>query len=118
MATPLSRHGSPDEQRRRELEWRRASAENLAEARGRFRDIAGCLGLEGEAEVAFVAAALEAARGYALECWYANYELRTGHAWPSEDRQAQEVLEEREWRVTLERLGRAVAGAGRLTGGR
>lgn len=108
MANPLTRQLPPEDQRRRELAWRRASAENVAAARRRFTAIAERIGLPPDAEGAFVAAAMEVARGYAMECSYANYELRTGHAWPGEDREVEESLEERQWRGTLERLERAV----------
>jgi hypothetical protein len=51
---------------------------------------------------------MEVARFYAMECAYANYEMRTGHAYPPERREAEEAQERADWRVCLSRLEEAL----------
>jgi hypothetical protein len=52
-------------------------------------------------------------RFYAMECAYANYELRTGCAFPPERRESEEAQELSAWRASLRRLEKALAEAER-----
>jgi hypothetical protein len=90
--------------RAQEETWRRERDHNVAETRARFRDIATLLGLPDGVAAALVDASMEAARFYAMECAYANFELRTGCAYPPERRETEEAQEQTDWRRTLARL--------------
>jgi hypothetical protein len=92
-----------------ELTWRKERDHTVAETRARFREIAERAGVPAGAVPALVDTAMEAARYYGMECAYANYELRTGHAYPSERREAVEEHAEAEWRASLARLEEALA---------
>jgi hypothetical protein len=95
--------------RAQELAWRKERDHTVAETRARFREIAERAGVPAGAVPALVDAAMEAARFYGMECAYANYELRTGRAYPSERREAVEEHAEAEWRGSLARLDEALA---------
>jgi hypothetical protein len=90
--------------REQELTWRRASDHNVVEARRRFREIAQRLPIPSTLVPLVVDAAMEVARFYAMESAYANYELRTGCAYPPERREAEEAQERADWRSCLGRL--------------
>lgn len=103
-------HLTPQEQLRREAVWRTASAENTAAARRQFREIARRLGLAPAVEPAFVNAGMEVSRQYSMECCYSNYQLRTGHAWPPEQKEAEELRMQRDWEAALREIEEAVKG--------
>jgi hypothetical protein len=90
--------------------WRREREHSTTEARARFREISDRVAVPEGAMPALLDAAMEAARFYAMECAYANYELRTGCAFPPERREAEEHQEQVEWRACLARLEAALAG--------
>jgi hypothetical protein len=91
-----------------ELAWQRQRDHTVAETRARYRAIARRLRVPGGAEPALIDSAMEVARFYAMECTYANYELRTGYAYPPERREAEEEQEEAEWVASLTRLEAAL----------
>lgn len=99
--------------RAQERAWQRQHDHTVAATRARFREIAQHLGVPARAVPALVESAMEAARFYGMECTYANYELRTGCAYPPERREAEEEQEEGEWRASLDRLEEALSGVGR-----
>ncbi|HKJ93051.1 MAG TPA: hypothetical protein VJ957_07775 [Longimicrobiales bacterium] len=101
-------HLTPDEQLRREAVWRTASAENTATARRQYREIARRLRLGPSVVPAFVNAGMEISRQYSMECCYSNYQLRTGHAWPPEQQEAEEQRMQRDWEAALRELEVAV----------
>jgi hypothetical protein len=90
--------------REQESAWQRASDHNVTEARRRFREIAQRLPISPALVTVVVDATMEVARFYAMECAYANYELRTGCAYPPERREAEEAQERADWRSCLARL--------------
>jgi hypothetical protein len=90
--------------REQEAAWRHASDHNVTEARRRFREIAQRLPISPALVPVVVDAAMEVARFYAMECAYANYELRTGCAYPPERRESEEAQERADWRSRLARL--------------
>jgi hypothetical protein len=96
-----------------EASWRREREHNVAETRARIREIAQRLPVAESAVPALIDAAMEAARFYAMECAYANYELRTGCAFPPERRESEEAQELSAWRASLRRLEKALAEAER-----
>jgi hypothetical protein len=105
-------NGSHEQARRRtrsqEMAWRRDRQHNIAETRRRIREIADRLPVDAAAVPALVEAMMEVARFYAMECAYANYEMRTGHAYPPERREAEEAQERADWQVCLTRLEEAL----------
>jgi hypothetical protein len=92
------------EERRREERWRAQTSEVIGKAAERYHEIAAALGLDAKTTEAFVTAAMEAARQYQTGCMYANYEKRTGHPYPDEGRDNEEMVWEANWRATLEWL--------------
>jgi hypothetical protein len=90
--------------RTREQVWERERSHNVSETRSRLRQIAAHLPLGERARRAVVDAALEAARFHAMECTYANYELRTGSPYPPERRELEEAHERGDWEACLARL--------------
>lgn len=105
-------HDSTRERKRAlELALQRDRAHNVTETRHRFEAIFQRVPAPASAIPTLVDAALEVARHYAMECAYANYELRTGHAYPPERREAEELQEEREWRACLGRIERLMGPA-------
>jgi hypothetical protein len=104
--------GSLEEQRKlrtQHLSLRREREHVAAETRARFRAVTDRLVVQPSATPIVVDALMEAARFYSMECAYANYELRTGCAYPPERREADESLETADWARCLERLDAALA---------
>jgi hypothetical protein len=90
--------------RTQEQVWERERTHIVAETRSRLRHVAGCLPIGPAARRAVVEAAMEAARFHAMECTYANYELRTGSPYPPERRELEEEHERADWEACLARL--------------
>jgi dsRNA-specific ribonuclease len=95
--------------RQKEEAWRRGQHHTFAETQHRVREILSRLGIGDPAAQATLNAAMQAARYFSMECAYANHELRTGCAYPSERREAEEAQEAAEWEACLRRLEEAVA---------
>lgn len=87
--------------------WERDQAHTAAETRARLQEIAARLPVRDPVRGALVEAALQASRHHAMECAYANYELRTGFAYSPERRELEEEQEAAEWRACLSRLDQA-----------
>lgn len=96
--------------RTQEQVWRREQAHTVAETRARLQEIASRLPVAEPAKRAVVEAAMEAGRYFAMECAYANYELRTGFAYSPERRALEEEQERANWRACLGRLDKALPG--------
>jgi hypothetical protein len=99
---------SSAEQRRREETWHAATAEVIAHATERYDSMGRLLGLGPRARSAFVSTALEAARQYQTGCLYANYERRTGHPYPDEGRDNEDVVRAAAWEMEVARLQAAL----------
>jgi hypothetical protein len=99
---------SSADQRRREETWHAATAEVIAEATGRYDSLGRLLGLGPHARSAFVSAALEAARQYQTGFLYANYERRTGHPYPDEGRDNEDVVRAAAWEMEVARMQAAL----------
>lgn len=104
-----STHLSIEEERRREEIWRAQTADVIRTAADRYREVAAALKLDPKTAEAFVSAAMEATRQYQTGYMYANYEKRTGHPYPDEGRESEEMVWEANWRSALEWL-RTAAG--------
>jgi hypothetical protein len=100
---------SSEEQRRREETWHAATAEVIAEATERYNSVGRLLGLSPRARSAFVSTALEAARQYQTGCLLANYERRTGHPYPDEGRDNEDVVRAAAWAMEVARLQAALS---------
>jgi hypothetical protein len=112
MEQPQRSHGL-DEERRREEAWHGATQEVVERATGRYSQLARLLGLGPRSTRAFVSAALEAARQYQTGCMYANYERRTGHPYPDEGRDNEDVIRATAWDMELSRLRATLEAEGR-----
>jgi hypothetical protein len=99
---------SLDEERRREEVWRSRTGEVITLASDRFRDMGSVLGLDAHAAEAFVSAAMEVTRQYQTGCMYANYEKRTGHPYPDEGRENEQVVWDGNWERALKYFSEAV----------
>jgi hypothetical protein len=111
-------HGNPrpqtaDEDRRREEVWHAATMEVIARATERYTQLARLLGLGPRGTRSFVSTALEAARQYQAGCMYANYERRTGHPYPDEGRDTEDVIQATAWDMELSRLKATLEAEGR-----
>jgi hypothetical protein len=84
--------------------WRREKEHTATETRARFREVVERLALPPRLAPPVVDALMEVARYYSMECAYANYELRTGCAYPPERRESEEEQERGEWAACLVRL--------------
>jgi hypothetical protein len=96
--------------RNQERVWCREQAHTVAETRARLQEITSRLPIREPARRAVVDATLEAARYFAMECTYANYELRTGFAYSPERRALEEGHAQANWQASLARLDRALGG--------
>jgi hypothetical protein len=102
-----------EEERRREDVWHAATLEVIARATERYTQLARLLGLGPRGTRAFVSTALEAARHYQTGCMYANYERRTGHPYPDEGRDNEDVIRATAWDMELSRLKATLEAEGR-----
>jgi ribosomal protein S12 methylthiotransferase accessory factor YcaO len=102
----------PDDRRREEL-WETATSEVTVRATERYAQLARLLGLGPRTTRAFVSAAMEAARQYQTGCMYANYERRTGHPYPDEGRDNEDVIRATAWDMELTRLKATLEAEGR-----
>jgi hypothetical protein len=102
-------HLSIEEERRREQIWRDQTADVIRTANQRFLQIAAALKLDPKATEALVSAAMENTRQYQTGYMYANYEKRTGHPYPQEGHDNEELVWEANWRAALEWLERSLA---------
>lgn len=96
--------------RTQEEMWNRKRTHSIGETRSRLQQITTRLPVSEPARRAVVEAALEAARFYALECAYENYELRTGYAYPPERRELEEEHERADWEACVARLDETLRG--------
>jgi hypothetical protein len=93
---------APDRSAHRTYEERHREID--AETRARFRELAEILHIAPETRPAFIAAGLRAAHFHAADGALAEHELRSGHSWPAEDKQAREELQSRQWNAALSAL--------------
>ena len=94
---PQSHSASLQEERRREEVWRAQVAEVSRIANERFHEIAALIDLGPKETEAFVSTAMEVTRQYQTAYMYANYEKRTGHPYPDEGRDNEEVVWDANW---------------------
>jgi hypothetical protein len=97
---------APDRSAHRTYEERHREID--AETRARFRELADILRIDPGIRPAFIAAGLRAAHFHAADCALAEHELRSGHSWPAEDKQAREELQSRQWNTSLSALRETV----------
>ena len=97
------------EDRRREEVWRGQIADVVNTASERFHQMAALLALTPKATEAFVSTAMEVTRQYQTGCMYANYEKRTGHPYPAEGRENEELVWEANWRASYDWLKDSLA---------
>lgn len=99
----------PDRAAHRTYEARHKEIE--AETRGRLKELANALGLDGDVRSRFMTAGLRVARFHAADSALAEHELRSGHSWPAEDKQARDELQASQWETVVDALREAVAEA-------
>lgn len=91
-------HGRPTHHRH---DWSAATRDIEDTTRGRIRQIADALDLTRAARPAFCHSVLELARLHAADVMLAQHEARAGHAWPGEEREANEEVHHVQWQQAL-----------------